>query len=102
MGLEIKQALSWTPTKYTTEESVTTPNGLIIKSGRKQSTTDDEQTFTFGTAFPVACICVVITREDPEQTSPLGPSEPPSRTEFKIKRDVGLNNCYFGWIAIGY
>lgn len=83
-------------------KSVTFKNGLILKWGRTQSTQDTEQTFTFDTAYPNECFVVLICREDPGQTQPLGPSEDCTTTGFKINRADTISNCYFHWIAIGY
>jgi hypothetical protein len=46
----------FTPATYTGGESVTFPNGLIMKWGEKTITGDSTGTYVFGTAFPNECI----------------------------------------------
>ena len=92
----------WDPNTYAGGETTTIGNGFITKMGRAQSTQDTEQTFTFGTAFPTACITVVISREYADMQGPMGLSEAPTKTSFKIDRYDDQDNSYFGWIAIGY
>ena len=53
--------MGWSPTAYAGGESVTLPNGLIIKSGLATYSAST-QTVTFGTAFPTACVSLTVTR----------------------------------------
>ena len=48
-------AQTFVPASYAGEESVTLPNGLIIKFGTVTSN-GSVQSFTFATAFPTACL----------------------------------------------
>ena len=43
--------MEWSPTSYAGEESVTLPNGLIIKTGTKSIGANSSETVTFGAAF---------------------------------------------------
>ena len=56
----------FTPSSYTGGESVTLPNGLIMKFGTVTGvTTQTTQDITFGTAFPNEIICVQLTATNP-------------------------------------
>ena len=44
--------MGWSPTSYAGDESITFPNGLIMKHGFKSGI--GSQTITFGVAFPTA------------------------------------------------
>ena len=46
----------FTPSTYAGEDSVTFPNGLIMKFGTVEITSTASQNFTFPVAFPNACI----------------------------------------------
>lgn len=48
--------VGFSPTTYTGGESVTFPNGLIMKWGEETIAGDNTGTATFGTAFPNECI----------------------------------------------
>lgn len=51
----------FTPTSYTGEESVTLPNGLILKWGSVSVGADSTANATFGTAFPNAIVSAQAT-----------------------------------------
>ena len=55
--------LGWSPTSYTGGESVTFPNGLIMKMGSK-TFTGGSGSVSFGTAFPTACKSITLTLID--------------------------------------
>ena len=54
---------NWTPTSYAAEESVTFPNGLILKLGTVSATGDSTVSVTFGAAFPTAIKSVLLSRQ---------------------------------------
>lgn len=55
--------VGFTPTTYTGGESVTLPNGLIMKMGLSSSVSiDSSLAISFGTSFPNAVISVVLTK----------------------------------------
>lgn len=89
---------NWTPVSYAAEESVTFPNGLIIKFGNDSVTTGD--TITFGTAFPNSLISVFVTLSTTTGTKSVSVSVQ-STTIFKIHHNVGAA-VLVNWIAVGY
>lgn len=87
---------------YSGGESYTFPGGLIIKMGSANSTSDSEQTFSFGSAFPNAAIAISLQMEDYGGTYPLNLSSL-SKSYFKINRNDEMQGTIkFYWIAIGY
>jgi len=56
----VDSASNFTPATYAGEQSVTFPNGFIIKFGSQATVTTGGTTTTFSTAFPTNCISVVI------------------------------------------
>jgi hypothetical protein len=89
-------APNFTPSTYAGEESVTLPNGLIMKWGTATSTLDTDETFSFDTAFPTACVSVTtggIVSGDLSK----------SASGFTINRfDTLSGSISFFWQAIGY
>lgn len=87
---------------YSGGQSATIAGGLIIKAGSVNSTSDDNQTFTFSAAFPNDCISVVNT-----QTASGGTSEFPivtiSAASFIVNRNDAIDGTVaLRWIAVGY
>lgn len=95
--------VGFTPSSYAGEESITFPNGLIIKMG--QSSTIGSNvigTVTFGTAFPTACVQAICY----PLTSGLwahhgGALTAKSTTTLSIHNRDGTTQT-FRWLAIGY
>jgi len=95
--------LFYDPTVSAGGESLTLPNGVIIKMGTANSTLDTEETFTFAVAFPHACQNVQITQVVAHATIPLTLSEAPTVAGFKINRlDTLQGDLPFHWLAVGY
>ena len=90
--------MEWSPTSYAGEESITLPNGLIMKMGIKAGATS--ATVTFGTAFPNAIISVSVTLENATAMGNPSTISAKSTTAFTVKA-VGAPTNYH-WIAIGY
>jgi len=91
---------NWTPTSYANEESVTYPNGLIVKSGYA-ARSGLYTTVTFGTAFPNACLSVVMTSlYDGAISYESHLRYAPTTTEFVVVQSSSVNGQY--WIARGY
>lgn len=91
------------PTSYSNEESVTLPNGLIMKWGTSGSISAGSQaTITFGTAFPTACKNVQVTANNPNDNSSTGviSAQITDRTAMTIHN--GKQTMTFFWNAIGY
>lgn len=89
----------WTPTTYAGGESVTLPNGLILK-GNIATSKADGATITFGTAFPNAILSVVATPQGPDGAG-TGVVDSVATTGFVIRHIVpGTTNI--NWMAMGY
>ena len=86
----------FSPSAYAGEESVTFPNGLIMKCGTATSTLDTGETFYFDTAFPTACVSVTTGGMVSADLSK-------SASGFTVNRFDTLNGSIsFFWQAIGY
>ena len=91
------------PTSYSNEESVTLPNGLIMKWGTSASISAGSQaTITFGTAFPTACKNVQVTANNGNDNTSTGviSAQITDRTAMTIHN--GKQAMTFFWNAIGY
>ena len=64
----------FTPSSYANEESVTLPNGLIMKMGKTSVISDDSlsSAISFGTPFNAVPVSIVITKELGLQTGGTG------------------------------
>lgn len=92
----VDSAPNFTPSTYAGEESVTLPNGLIMKMGTFTSTSDGDETFSFGAAFPTACVSVTTG-------GMVSGDLVKSASGFTINRFDSLEgNVPFFWQAIGY
>ena len=93
---------NWTPTSYAGEESITFPNGLIMKQGADTISGSGTTTVTFAAAFPTACTRVVGQDSSTHNTSCY---EMKARTltasSFKVRNDSSVSRT-FSWFAIGY
>ncbi len=89
--------VGFTPTSYTGGESVTFPNGLIIKFGQV-TLTSSAGNITFGTAFPNACISVQ------DSTIALDSSKNMGITAFSATSITvnPLSSGTYTWLAIGH
>lgn len=93
----------FSPTAYTGGESVTLPNGLIMKFGKIAATANIDYTVTFATAFPNSVINVTATAQcsarDNANVSITGaPSV--SAITIGVADQSTIQNIY--WQAIGY
>lgn len=99
----VDSATNFTPSTYAGEESVTLPNGLIMKWGKLNPSTGNN-TVTYGTAFPTATVNVQYARfkathsiyEDNNAVT----SE--SASGFDIYVTNGSAYGTLAWQAIGY
>ena len=92
----VDSAPNFTPSTYAGEESVTLPNGLIMKMGTFTSTSDGDETFSFGAAFPTACVSVTTG-------GMVSGALVKSASGFTINRFDSLDgNIPFFFQAIGY
>lgn len=99
--------MEWSPLSYAGGESITLPNGLIIKAGALGSSivAGASDTVTYGTAFPNAIVAVNITVNGysggPQMYSLVLTAS--SITAFTVKNtdnDSTASDVY--WMAIGY
>jgi len=93
---------NYTPTSYANEESVTLPNGLIMKFGTATTlTAQTDKTITFGTAFPTACKTAVVTGGDSDPSvDDFISAHTLAAASFKIQSRLSMGSVH--WIAIGY
>lgn len=94
---------TFVPSTYIGGESVTLPNGLIMKFGTITAPSDATATVTFGNAFPNSCLVVNATFNDNRGTSGdevhvsahnIGASS------FQLTN--ATTSALVGWQAIGY
>jgi hypothetical protein len=91
---------NWTPSTYAAEESVTFPNGLIMKFGYA-TVSATTGTITFGAAFPTAVVSCSLTMNYSTSTS-----QTPVVTDFTTADidwhvgDSAMTGLY--WQAWGY
>lgn len=93
----------FSPATYTGEESVTLPNGLIMKMGISASVADDSSlTVEFGTDFNAAPITVQLTKLHQLRTSSSGELTVNNVTasEFTIRNGLDATGPVY-WLAIG-
>lgn len=90
------------PLSYAGEESITLPNGLIIKMGYK-ARSGKNTVLAFDTAFPNACIApTVIVRDEAESVTSYDTTiSDKSKTGFDINNSDNSVDGYY-WMAIGY
>jgi hypothetical protein len=92
-------AATFTPTSYAGEESITLPNGLIIKHGKKENPTVGDNTITFAAAFPTSCVNVQLTIAEDSTSPSARMAHTVTAAGFKLKVPSTLD-VY--WFAIGY
>lgn len=93
--LKVKSiANQFIPSAYAGEESITFPNGLIIKQGTKAAL----GTVTFAAPFPTACVNVQLTSNN------NGNAHTNMRVSSVTKNGFYANGAYFPayWVARGY
>lgn len=98
----VDSAPNFTPSTYAGEESVTLPNGLIMKMGRT-ATTSTDTTITFSTAFPNALISVIGLQEDTGNstlTTPISIGSTRSTSAVNFRHQSASD--FINWQAIGY
>jgi hypothetical protein len=88
----------FTPTTYAAEESVTMPNGLVMKFGRT-AVTGTTSAITFGAAFGTSCISVQVTGEKTTDgvTASLDNFD---ASHFDVVHTNGTT--HINWVALGY
>lgn len=93
----------WTPSTYTGQESVTFPNGLIMKTGTETVAGGASDTVTFGTAFPNAIKGVFHSiSSDLNQTGAGEDSSAHTQTTTNFVLENRDNESHdYDWFAIG-
>jgi len=91
-------AQTFVPASYAGEESVTFPNGLIMKFGTVTSN-GSVQSFTFATAFPTACLNL--------QGQRSGASDDTVNLSYTALSSTGwtmnpISAATYSWTAFGY
>tara|TARA_R110000772_G_scaffold38547_1_gene90886 strand:- start:6 stop:686 length:681 start_codon:yes stop_codon:yes gene_type:complete len=93
----------FTPSTYAGEESVTLPNGLIMKFGRFATSGNGAKTITFGSPFPTAVISVqAIGNGAGAETISFIIVGTPSTTQLQVGVADSNGNTGVYWQAIGY
>ena len=94
--------MEWSTTSYAGEESITFPNGLIMKMGTITSIGGGgSQSVTFGTAFPNALTSAVASQVVSTASEPMIVTAK-SITGLTLKNGTGATASNVPWIAIGY
>jgi hypothetical protein len=94
-------AAQMTPTAYAGEESVTFPNGFIMKFGTVTISANSNQTVTFGTAFPTSCLNVQVSYNSTAEESQNTSATITSAAAILIRNSAGSSRSIF-WTALGY
>jgi len=99
----VNSAPNFTPSTYAGGESVTLPNGLIMKFGRVANTTDGNKTINFATNFPTAVISVQATANcSTSETISCTIVGTPGVSSMQVGISGGDTDTGFYWQAIGY
>ena len=93
-------AANYTPSSYAGEQSITFPNGLIIKQGTKTAAAASTVTITFSAAFPSSLLVVIVQGNAYDTNDPTVTSKH-ATDSFNYKQGGGSHSA-FDWIAIGY
>jgi hypothetical protein len=98
----VDSAPNFTPSTYAGEESVTLPNGFIIKQGNELSIpAGSSLTVTFGTAFPTSCVNVQATMNSSASSTNGIYASTLTASSFRIHNAHSAARNAF-WMAIGY
>ena len=92
----VDSAPNFTPSSYSGGESVTFPNGLIMKFGENPG---HDGTVTYGVAFPNEVISICLTPRDQAARSASATITASSLSAFTL--DTSSNNDSVYWQAIG-
>ena len=98
----VDSAPNFTPSTYAGEESVTFPNGLIMKWGSLDMTASSTSTVTFATAFStIVNVQVSWQIDNNDSTPPVRLKSPISNESIEIRNLIGGTAKVY-WQAIGY
>jgi len=98
----VDSAPNFTPSTYAGEESVTFPNGLIMKWGSLDIAASSTSTVTFATAFStIVNVQVSWQIDNNNSTPPVRLKSPISNESIEIRNLIGGTAKVY-WQAIGY
>jgi hypothetical protein len=98
----VDSAPNFTPSTYAGEESVTFPNGLIMKWGSVEINANSTSTVTFGTAFNTIVNAQVSWFVNSNTaTSPCFLGSDIANASIEIRNNIGITAKAY-WQAIGY
>ncbi len=96
------------PLSYAGEQSITFPNGLIMKQGLITGMSTSDKTITFSSAFPTACVNVQVTMKGSgaltsgKEAGPMVQSISAANFVLAGGPDTAYYGGEFYWIAMGY
>jgi hypothetical protein len=85
---------------YTGAQSITFPNGLILKTGFCAGI--NEQTVVFDSNFPTACVSVFLQEQHPTDTVAIGNDTVRAISKNQFTCYINPNKAGAYWLAIGY
>lgn len=95
----------WTPSSYAGEESITFPNGWIVKTGEESVAADTTDEVTYGTAFPTAFKLAFVSYKGADKGNAHPANvQPKSGSEtsiLQVTNGVPITKSIY-WVAIGY
>jgi len=100
--VDSNDAASFTPSTYDGEDSITFPNGFIMKFGTVNITNTAGQDFTFTVAFPNACVHIQGQREGADAFANLAVTTKSKTGWTSNIWDSNTQTGTFSYIAYGY
>jgi hypothetical protein len=95
---------NWLPVSYTGEESITMPNGMIVKIGEEACPSNSTVDVTYGAAFPTgftwAMTCYKGADKASEQNAEVRPKPGEETTVLQVTCGTTARTLY--WMAVGY
>ena len=93
----------WTPSTQAAAESITFPNGLIMKQGTVTVAANTTTVVTYGTAMPTATLRVSLTLTDATLAAVTGVHGAHTKIAAGFTAESGMDASHtFDWIVIGY
>ena len=100
--VDTSKTSAFTPSTYAGEESVTLPNGLIMKFGRLATSGNGTKTITFESPFPTAVISAQAIGNGNAENISFIIVGTPSTTALQVGVADSNGNTGIYWQAIGY
>lgn len=97
-------ATTMSPISYAAEESVTLPNGFIIKQGSTAVSSNGNNTITFGTAFPTTCVNAIACGGKSSETDYDYQliTHTFAAATFQVRTRLADRHTPVRWVAFGY